>query len=246
MRTPGLLFLLSTTACVPLISEDTDTKDDGAAAPEASEVEVSEAPTSTDSGTPAESDTDSESGPDTEPDPDVEPEPDPEPDPEPEPEPTPEILSGEYWFQTYALVEDPCGWGALSEDIPFEYLPTSFMVESEVGYFDIEARRFDGDFGTTGPVRCTFEGDEFTCEPQDVIPRDGLLGSYGWRYVVTFSGMRDLEAARGPERVIIGRSTIEFSVDPELAPLTLPEGYDVTLCTQVLEMKLYTARYERH
>ena len=79
MRTPGLLLLLSTTACVPLISEDTDTKDDAGAAPEASEVEVSEAPASTDSGTQAESDTDSESGPDTEPDPDVDLSPSPSP-----------------------------------------------------------------------------------------------------------------------------------------------------------------------
>lgn len=148
-------------------------------------------------------------------------------------------LTGEYDY-AFSLQDDPCGWRDVMDtfnDGIADVMPTEFDVVRRDDGFDIEAIRFGGDFGTEGPVRCDVEGTSFSCEPQSVCPVDMFLCSYGWQYVVTFSG--DVVG----ERQIEGTSEVRYaSVDGTTAAEIARVGLDASDCTQTFDMLLQLGR----
>ena len=143
------------------------------------------------------------------------------------------LRSGEYYFQTFELVEDPCSWEAVLGDSFSGFLPDSFIVAADERGFDIEAQRIDTNYGVENSVRCTLEGNDFSCDMQDVSPSKGLLGQYGWSYEVTFTGVVE------SEQILRGTSVVRFIVTPfGLSTTGLSADTDTALCTQVLDMTI--------
>lgn len=147
------------------------------------------------------------------------------------------LVSGRWYFDSYSLGEDPCGWNeylTMFSDGLGPYLPDWFDVEGSVGQFDILGRRTDTSYGSgeEEPVRCDVESGTFECETQVIEPSKGLLGSYGWTYFIDFTG-----TVQSPNR-IEGTSVIRFEVVGSFYPPL--EGFpsDIELCTQVLNMEL--------
>ena len=244
--TRSTMFLaLFSAACVPTIPELEDDKSPG---PDASaelpddgyEAELDSGVAELEEEEPApEPDLEPEPERDAEEEPAEEPVEEPAEEPEPEPEPAAgiELFTGEWAIRGFRLNEDPCGFLPVMQDFPdgvFDLLPTAFDVEGEPGEFHIEATRFGGDFGTEAPVLCTIDGADFTCAPQLVTPVDGLLGSYGWRYVVRYSGTVE------GRFMLRGVAEVEFlSVDPATAEVLTSLGVESPLqCTQVMDLNL--------
>ena len=93
------------------------------------------------------------------------------------------LVSGVWNVQQATLVDDPCDWNTqltmffgLGSDA---LLPKDFTVEGFEGSFEIEANTY----GASGPIFCTMNGVDFTCETQTVTPIDFDLGAMGWSYV---------------------------------------------------------------
>ena len=113
------------------------------------------------------------------------------------------------------------------------FLPDSFIVAADESGFDIEAQRIDTNYGVENSVRCTLEGNDFSCDMQDVSPSKGLLGQYGWSYEVTFTGVVE------SEQILRGTSVVRFIVTPfGLSTTGLSADTDTALCTQVLDMTI--------
>ena len=142
------------------------------------------------------------------------------------------VVSGEYRPAGYTVIDDPCGIMTQLSDLD-TWLPTGFDVERYPTGFRNEGTRYGGDYGTEGPVLCLFEGDTFTCETQTVVPVDGFLGQYGWRYAIDYSGT--LESYRA----VVGTARVDFvSIDPDTQALL--DTYDLLLpdCAQTIELRI--------
>ena len=144
--------------------------------------------------------------------------------------------SGEWVFDHFELTHDPCGWRPFMESLPFgigDLLPTSFAIDAERSGFFIEAMRYGGNFGASGPVYCAVEGPHFECEAQTIAPVDLFLARYGWRYTAQFSG--EIVAPH----LVDGISTVTFqSVDDDTRHALDRTAHSLPECTQQLDMRL--------
>ena len=144
------------------------------------------------------------------------------------------VLVSGVWNVTQAtLVDDPCDWNTqltmffgLGSDA---LLPKDFTVEGFEGSFVIEANTY----GASGPIFCTMNGVDFTCETQTVTPIDFDLGAMGWSYAIDFSG------AVYDERSLDGNAVVSFPDIPEfLVSIFEAMGFDPAQCTQTYELSL--------
>ena len=147
--------------------------------------------------------------------------------------PSVNVQSGVWSVSLATLKDDPCDWntqltqffGVGSDAL----LPSDFTVAGYEDAFEIEANSY----GASGPIECSIEGMEFTCETQSVTPVDFDLGSYGWTYAIDFSGELN------DERSLEGTAFVRFpTVSEFLIPIFESAGIDVTQCTQTYELSI--------
>ena len=144
------------------------------------------------------------------------------------------VQSGVWNVSLATLKEDTCDWNTQLTQIfgmgSDALLPADFTVEGYEDSFEIEANSY----GASGPIECTIEGMDFTCETQSVTPVDFDLGSYGWTYAIDFSGQLN------DERSLEGTAVVSFpTVSEFLIPVFESAGIDVTQCTQTYELSLF-------
>ena len=242
MRRPDLLLCSALWGCAPAVS------DSSSAQSKVGEIGVSEAAETTNPDPDAQPDADdgedtAGDGEDTAgdgaedgPDPDEDDGPDDTPDDD---ETSGPIVQSGVWVYVnddFDIVEDPCNWADFLEPAGglIDFMPTDFTVEGDLEAFSMLAGRYGGSFGAETPVTCELLGRErFQCETQDVIPVDGLLGSYGWRYTVDFEG------TVATSRRINGTAVVAFqSIDAESQAALDALGIDFRSCTQVLDLQL--------
>ena len=159
--------------------------------------------------------------------------------------PPPVVMeSGTYRITRVTIQDDPCGWDAYIAGGIGPFLPDWFDLDGDLNRFDIAGQRFNSPYAVGGgpdPVTCVVDGDAFTCETQVVAPSKNLLGSYGWTYIIDFAGVVVSEQA------LEGTAVVDFDVDLSFAPyLGLPEGWDPTGCTQVLDLRIERGAVDDH
>ena len=146
------------------------------------------------------------------------------------------LVSGIWNVASANLADDVCDWdtqlmmffGVGSDAL----LPSDFTVEGREGSFSIEANSY----GASGPISCTINNSEFSCETQSVTPIDFDLGSMGWSYAIEFSGVIN------DSRALDGTAFVSFPTMPEfLVPMFQAIGIDPSQCTQTYELSLVSA-----
>ena len=152
-----------------------------------------------------------------------------------EPEVPPiQLVSGTWTLVGVETREDPCGWNPqvyewtrLTID---SFLPSAFTVAGDANAFDIKAI----DYGAQETVRCTFEGDAFTCTQQVVDPNPVTsFWPRNWLYEIDFSG-RYVDDGR-----IEGQAVVAYpKVDDSSAYWLRVNDMDPLDCTQVYALTM--------
>lgn len=143
------------------------------------------------------------------------------------------VETGTWNLDTAQLLDDPCQWDAPLVDFfgvgSDALLPQSFDVEGSDGSFQIEAVSY----GASGPINCSIDRTNFSCETQNVVPVDYDLGEYGWEYAIDFSGSLNNEGS------LVGTAKVTF---PEVSEYVVGIfeylGTDPFSCSMTYELAI--------
>ncbi len=132
------------------------------------------------------------------------------------------------WNAVGASIDgDPCGWSAYFAEYGYytieAFLPRAFDVESFEGGFEIEATNY----GAKGPIVCSFEGSEFSCETQQVKP-----GFDDWLYTIDFAG------EVSDEQTMTGTAVVSFVVDADTEAQMKSAGLSPDECDHTVDLEL--------
>lgn len=146
------------------------------------------------------------------------------------------LQSGTWVVSSVEVLDDACDWDFVLSNYYgvslFGLLPSSFDVDAEAGAFAIEAI----DYGASGPIDCTLDGDDFSCETQSVSPVAYSLGAVGWEYAVVFEGQA-LDDGR-----LSGVASVSFpSIDGETWRTLEYYDIDPSDCAQDWNLELVAA-----